>query len=414
MANFLSSRATDLIRDLDLPWRWAPRGTYSPIDNPSGLVSFGTAENVLVHQDLEDFTKDYVTFPKSVFSYSYSTAGGPELPAVIAQHVNEYFQPSRLLDGSEIRVTGAATAMHEILGWAVGNPHDGILTSRPVYGRFELDFGNKAGLRMVYADTTAENSFDVDVVNAFEKALAESRAAGVQIRALLIVNPNNPVGRCYPKETLIEIMKFCQKNRLHLISDEIYATSVFSSDLPVFTSVLSIKPGFLNDELLHVIYGFSKDFGAAGLRLGCLITRSEPMLKLIQMTMRFHNPSGASVAIATAMLSNREWCTQFVSNTRHRIGEAYQHVTAGLRELGINYLPANAGFFVYVDLSPYLDQSAEDPEFNFSQKLLDAGVFLHPKEEHGRQGWYRIVYTQPPEVVDEGLRRIKTVLQRKA
>jgi hypothetical protein len=46
MANFLSSRATDLVRDLDLPWRWAPRGTYSPNDNPSGLVSFATAENV--------------------------------------------------------------------------------------------------------------------------------------------------------------------------------------------------------------------------------------------------------------------------------------------------------------------------------------------------------------------------------
>ncbi|VUC22148.1 unnamed protein product [Clonostachys rosea] len=414
MSNVLSARATDLIRDLDLPWRWAPRGTYSPDDNPSGLVSFATAENVLVHQDLEDFTRDYVTFPKSVFGYSYSTAGGPELPVVIAQHVNEYFTPSRPLDGSEIRVTGAATAMHEILGWAVGNPHDGILTSRPVYGRFKLDFGNKAGLKMVYADTTAENSFEIDVVSAFEKALAKSRAAGVEIRALLIVNPNNPIGRCYPKDTLLEIMKFCQKHQIHLISDEIYATSVFNDNLPVFTSVLSIEPGVLDDKLLHVIYGFSKDFGAAGLRLGCLITRSQPMLKVIQMTIRFHNPSGASVAIAKEMIGNRDWCTQFISNTRRKIGAAYQHVTAGLSELGINYLPANAGFFVYVDLSPYLDQSAEDPEFDLSQRLLDAGVFLHPKEEHGRQGWYRIVYTQPPEVVDEGLRRIKAVLQKKA
>ena len=324
---------------------------------------------------------------------------------LLAQHLNEYFKPARLLDGSEIRVTGAATAMHELLGWAVGDPNDGILTSKPVYGRFELDFGNKAGLQMVYADTTAESSFDITVVDAFEKTLAESSAAGVKIRALLIINPNNPVGRCYPRETLIELMKFCQRHRIHLISDEIYATSVFSDDFPVFTSVLSVEPGILDDELLHVTYGFSKDFGAAGLRLGCVVTRSAPVLMVIQMTMRFHNPSGASVAIANAMLEDRNWCNAFISTNRRKIAQAYDYATAGLRELGIKYIPANAGFFVYIDLSPYFREGVADAEFDLSQRLLDGGVFFHPKEEHGEPGWYRMVYTQDPRSVAEGLRR---------
>lgn len=68
------------------------------------------------------------------------------------------------------------------------------MTSRPVYGRFELDFGNRADVSVVYADTDAENVFDEDVVDKFEDALVKSEAAGVKIRAVLIVNPHNPLG----------------------------------------------------------------------------------------------------------------------------------------------------------------------------------------------------------------------------
>lgn len=69
-------------------------------------------------------------------------------------------------------------------------------------------------------------------------------------------------GRCYPQETLKEIMRFCESHKLHLISDEVYALSVFNQDdpnLPNFTSVLSFDPKDLIDiNRLHVIYGFSK------------------------------------------------------------------------------------------------------------------------------------------------------------
>ena len=42
----LSKRGRSKVQALDLPWRFAPRGTYHPEDNPDGLISFATAENV--------------------------------------------------------------------------------------------------------------------------------------------------------------------------------------------------------------------------------------------------------------------------------------------------------------------------------------------------------------------------------
>ena len=68
------------------------------------------------------------------------------------------------------------------------------MTSRPYYGRFELDFGLKAGLKIVAADTPLETCLQPDVVEIFEETLQKSKAEGVEIRALLIINPHNPLG----------------------------------------------------------------------------------------------------------------------------------------------------------------------------------------------------------------------------
>jgi aspartate/methionine/tyrosine aminotransferase len=74
-------------------------------------------------------------------------------------------------------------------------------------------------------------------------------------------------------------MKLCQKYKIHLISDEIYALSVWTNRIdelktpPVdFQSVLSIgSTGLINLELIHILWGTSKDFGANGIRLGVII-----------------------------------------------------------------------------------------------------------------------------------------------
>lgn len=70
------------------------------------------------------------------------------------------------------------------------------------------------------------------------------------------------LGRCYPPEALKVYMLLCNKYKIHLISDEIYALSVFDSGDPKavpFTSVLAINSTNLMDpDYLHVLYGVSK------------------------------------------------------------------------------------------------------------------------------------------------------------
>lgn len=85
--------------------------------------------------------------------------------------------------------------MHDTLAWAVANPGDKFVTSRPVYGRFELDFFNKSGVKVEYVDSQAENCFDVSVVERFEGALESAKSRKANVKAIFIVNPHNPLGK---------------------------------------------------------------------------------------------------------------------------------------------------------------------------------------------------------------------------
>jgi 1-aminocyclopropane-1-carboxylate synthase len=69
-------------------------------------------------------------------------------------------------------------------------------------------------------------------------------------------------------------------------SDEIYAMSVWGEDAPHFESMESIARAeaqlmpdgeALIHDLVHVVFGLSKDFCASGLRFGCLHSRNQSL-----------------------------------------------------------------------------------------------------------------------------------------
>lgn len=217
-------------------------------------------------------------------------------------------------------------------------------------------------------------------------------------------------------------MRFCQQHRLHFISDEVYALSIFDNpDFPnaiPFTSALAIDPiNIIDPDLVHVIYGLSKDFGAAGLKVGCLVTRNEELKKAITAVQRFSGVGGLSVAVATAMLEDQVWCREFIASSRKRLAEAYLFMTSRLRDIGVHFMEGgNAGFFVWVDLSPWLppeDEGCEssEREQKLAQKFIDNAVFLQPGEEHGRVGWFRLVFSLERGIVEEGLKRVEKSLK---
>jgi len=72
---------------------------------------------------------------------------------------------------------------------------------------------------------------------------------------------------------------------------------------------------------------------------------------------------------------------------------------------------SNAGFFLYIDLSPFLpsvpgSDSPRAAEYALARRLVDGGVGLHPCEEHNEvPGHFRVVFSHKGDTLTEGLRR---------
>ncbi|EYE91065.1 pyridoxal phosphate-dependent aminotransferase [Aspergillus ruber CBS 135680] len=430
----LSSRGASRAEMLDIPWRYAAPHTYDKETNPTGTISFGMAEHGPMRTEIANYINQKVTFTPDSVGYRPSPPSSTRLPAALSTHLHEILHPhpsnTTSLTPETIFVASSATALGHMLGFSIAEPGDGILVSRPVYGRFELDYGVEAGVEMVYADNDVEEGFEPGVVGAFESALRAAGERGVRIRGVLIVNPHNPVGRCYPAETLTEIVKFCSRHQLHLISDEVYASCIFDSGNPdavPFTSVLSLDlPAFIDPNLVHLLYGFSKDFASGGLRLGFLISQNGELRRACQAILRLHSTSTAAVTIGATILEDRQFVSDFFAKSSQHLTSTYKITTSTLEKEGINYVKGgNAGFFIYIDLSPYLallpdiingingiSKAESTYEYALAQKFLDAGIFLHPGEEHGKKpGWFRLVFSHEEEVLEEGLRRFVGVLR---
>ncbi|GKZ45598.1 hypothetical protein AbraIFM66951_008263 [Aspergillus brasiliensis] len=418
----LSSRGSNNAQLHKIPWRYALPHEYDKETNPTGMISFALAEHAPMRAEIANYINTKVEFNVASVAYGSGNDAIVRLRRAVATHLDNLLEPIAPIGPEEVVVASGVTAIGSMLGFTLAEPGDGILISRPAYGRFELDYGVEAGVQMVYANTTAEEAFAPSVVEKYELALRDAQSNGVQIRALLLVNPHNPVGRCYPVETLTEILKFCNKHQLHLISDEVYASCIFDSGDPSavpFTSILSLStPELINPDLVHLLYGFSKDFASGGLHLGFLVTQNKPLPE--STPRRLHSASTAAITIGTTILEDQDFLRNFTAKSQQSLASTYRIATSTLDRECVRYIKGgNAGFFIYIDLSPYLPRdsgnSTTPPEFTLAQKFVNAGVFLHPCEEHGKvPGWFRLVFAQEEDVLREGLRRMIGVLKHQA
>ena len=65
-----------------------------------------------------------------------------------------------------------------------------------------------------------------------ERALAEARGRGLNVRALVVINPGNPTGNSLSAENVRDVLAFASRERLVLMADEVYQENVWARDRP--------------------------------------------------------------------------------------------------------------------------------------------------------------------------------------
>lgn len=256
-------------------------------------------------------------------------------------------------------------------------------------------------------------------IEKYKVALLKAREENIRIRCLVLCHPHNPLGQCYPVETLIAFMTFCQEYEIHLIVDEIYAMSVYEIPDPKtikFESVLSLPTEkYIDPKYLHFIYGMSKDIAASGLRVGVLHSLNKELILAMSAITMFHWAGGASDKIAVTMLEDEKWMDGFLQLGRERLAARNILVRSLLDEAGVTYHHgANAGFFIWIDLRPFLrvkpDASVGDrweAEKELLGRFIANKVYLTNGMEMSAEepGWFRVIFAQEEWMIKEGLRR---------
>lgn len=183
-----------------------------------------------------------------------------------------------------------------------------------------------------------------------------------------------------------------------------------------------------------------KDFGANGLRIGCIISQhNHPLLDAVKAnsygpqtfpsrpshstnsspyTSLFTYPPSLSDHITSTLLEDTSYTETYIRTNQLRLAENYAFATSFLKHHNIPYsAKVNAAFFLWVDLKPLFSNVATEEERSkqgkelsgaIMERLMAKKVFIANGEAFAGEepGWFRVVFSQPRAYVEEGLRRL--------
>jgi aspartate/methionine/tyrosine aminotransferase len=319
-------------------------------------------------------------------------SGIPEFKKSVAEHFNTEkngnFTPENVL-----AVNSAAQGMFLIAKYVL-NPGDEAIIFDPVDFLFKKTVEAVGGtIKLCSVDSTT-GDIDIDMLVSL---------ISPKTKLISICNPHNPVGRVYSKEILKKISEIAAAHDLWVMSDEIWSDIVY--DKKEFNTYSSVSEEAKNKSF--TVFGFSKSFGIAGLRIGAVLCNDQELLDDFTENSNFNSTiEGVStlsqIAASVAIDKAKPWFTDFLTHLQHNRDLAHSM----LSNSGI--LMPNRPEATFV-IFPKIQNGMSSDEF--AQHVLKQGkVAVVPGSERwfgkGAEGHIRICFSTSQEILTEGLHRI--------
>lgn len=221
----------------------------------------------------------------------------------------------------------------------------------------------------------------------------------VDIDALQISSPSNPTGNIYDKKNLKELIKYCDKNNIAFISDELYHGLVYEKN--AHTALEFSKNSF-------VINGFSKYYCMPGLRLGWIIVPKHLSreAEIIAQNIFISAPTLSQYGALKAF--DYEYLKQIKKEFKRRRDYLYKELNKIFK---VDAKPDGA-FYLWADVSKYTDDS-----FSFAKELLEnIHIATTPGIDFGNNRtnkYLRFAYTRDIKHMKKGIERLKKYLKEK-
>lgn len=372
---------------------------YHEENNPQGYINLGTAENFLNDSQVKEKFQELSS--NADFNFHYDFPQGSQSLREAFKKFGEKFFSLEDLSLNNISIASGASAIIEILTHTLLDEGDEVLLMAPLYNGFyhDIEVRFKGVIRTSYC--LEKNYFD-------EKVFEEDILRNKNLRTVLINNPHNPTGYCLTREEIEKIILICKKYNLQIISDEIYANSVYGKN--EFTSFLNpCFNGLDYKESIHGVYGLAKDFCMSGLKVGICYTYNNDVGKAVAAQSYFHTVSTQTQNLAASLLSDLQWCETLFSQNKEKLLELSQNTIKKLASHGIKAFQPTAGIFLWIDLGGKIEQTSFEAESNLAKEILDKlKVNITPGQAFASKtpGYFRLCFAKEPDVIDVAIARL--------
>ncbi|RDY01540.1 Alanine aminotransferase 2, mitochondrial, partial [Mucuna pruriens] len=120
---------------------------------------------------------------------------------------------------------GASPAVHNMMQLLIRSESDGILCPIPQYPLYSASIALHGGFLVpYYLDEATGWGLEIPEL---KKQLEAAKSKGINVRALVVINPGNPTGQVLAEENQRDIVEFCKQEGLVLLADEVYQENVY-------------------------------------------------------------------------------------------------------------------------------------------------------------------------------------------
>jgi aspartate aminotransferase len=188
---------------------------------------------------------------------------------------------------------------------------------------------------------------------ALGAAVTAAKAAGREIRSVVVTLPDNPTGRLPRPATVRAFCEVAAEHDLIIISDEIYRDLVHDPAAPV------LSPAAVAPQRTVVTTAISKSFALGGWRIGVARLPEGPLGRwlrdqLVGIGSEIWSAPAAPLQQAAALAFREpEELTERVARSRSLHAAVCRAVAGTCRAAGLDVQPPQAAFYVYPDFEPW-------------------------------------------------------------
>lgn len=255
---------------------------------------------------------------------------------------------------------------------------------------------------------------NTDVSSGFKITAEQLQQAVTQkTRAVVLNSPSNPTGSAYTKEELEALAEVILKNKLLVISDEIYEKIVF--DGFEHCSIASLSEELKQNTV--VINGASKCFAMTGWRIGYLAANADIVSAITKLQgQSTSNPTSIAQAASVEALTGEKTPSEvkrMVTEFKKRRDVLMNHF-AKIEEISC-YTPVGS-FYSFPDFSGIHGKQWKGKAIQGSLVvaeflLEEAQVALVPGIAFGADNNQRLSFATSMDKINEGMSRIESALK---